>query len=168
MSTCRTNYCCDCVSAAQRNVLRWKVVQDLKNLLQTSSRSPIVDCVLCAGIKRERTGREKGDNKRQVDNKYVIADCDYQFFEIYIALTESYFMCMEFNGSVSSAEVIYIGCSERRLIRHSFYRQNFLRKSCATCQKNGAARHHVLRSLISLRRHFSRQVAQLFRRKFWQ
>jgi hypothetical protein len=33
-------------------------------------------------------------------------------------------------------------------------------------EKNAAARHHVLRSLISLRRHFSRQVAELFRRKF--
>jgi hypothetical protein len=27
---------------------------------------------------------------------------------------------------------VYIGCSERRLIGHSFYRQNLLRKSCAT------------------------------------
>jgi hypothetical protein len=70
----------------------------------------------------------------------------------------------------------YIGCSERRLIGHSFYHRNFLRKSSATRQekcrraaprteksdkhaqwtpcildeKNAAARHHVLRSLISL------------------
>jgi hypothetical protein len=29
----------------------------------------------------------------------------------------------------------YIGCSERRLIRHSFYRRSFLRKSCTTCQE---------------------------------
>jgi hypothetical protein len=36
-----------------------------------------------------------------------------------------------------------IGCSERRLTGHSFYRRNCLRQSCA-------ARHHVLRSLISL------------------
>jgi hypothetical protein len=28
-----------------------------------------------------------------------------------------------------------IGCSERRLIGHSFYRWNFLRKSCATCRE---------------------------------
>jgi hypothetical protein len=27
-----------------------------------------------------------------------------------------------------------IGCSERRLIGHTFYRRNFLRKSCATCR----------------------------------
>jgi hypothetical protein len=33
-------------------------------------------------------------------------------------------------------------------------------------EKNSAARHHVLRSLITLQRHFSRQVAQLFRKKF--
>jgi hypothetical protein len=33
---------------------------------------------------------------------------------------------------VSSA---YIGCSERRLTGHSFYRRNFLRKSCATCRE---------------------------------
>jgi hypothetical protein len=64
----------------------------------------------------------------------------------------------------------YTGCSERRLIGHSFYRRNFLRKSCATCrekcrraasrpdksdkpvqwtpcileEKNAAARHHLL------------------------
>jgi hypothetical protein len=43
-----------------------------------------------------------------------------------------------------------IGCSERRLIGHSFYRRNFLRKSCATRRGNSAAQHHVLRSLISL------------------
>jgi hypothetical protein len=29
----------------------------------------------------------------------------------------------------------YIGCSERRLIGHSFYRQSLLRKSCATCRE---------------------------------
>jgi hypothetical protein len=29
----------------------------------------------------------------------------------------------------------YTGCSERRLIGHSFYRRNFLRKCCATCQE---------------------------------
>jgi hypothetical protein len=28
-----------------------------------------------------------------------------------------------------------IGCSERRLIGHSFYRLNFLQKSCATCRE---------------------------------
>jgi hypothetical protein len=29
----------------------------------------------------------------------------------------------------------YIGYSERRLIGHSFYRRNFLRKCCATCRE---------------------------------
>jgi hypothetical protein len=29
---------------------------------------------------------------------------------------------------------VNIGCSERRLIGHSFYRRNFLRKSCSTCR----------------------------------
>jgi hypothetical protein len=68
------------------------------------------------------------------------------------------------------------GCSERRLIGHSFYRRNFLRKSCATCREkchragprteksdkpaqwtpcifdenNASVRHHILRSLINL------------------
>jgi hypothetical protein len=31
--------------------------------------------------------------------------------------------------------IVYIGCSECRLIEHSFYRRNFLRKSCATCRE---------------------------------
>jgi hypothetical protein len=35
----------------------------------------------------------------------------------------------------SSKLLIYIGCSERRLIGHSFYRQSFLRKSWATCRE---------------------------------
>jgi hypothetical protein len=29
----------------------------------------------------------------------------------------------------------YIGCSERRLIGHLFYRRNFLRKCCSTCRE---------------------------------
>jgi hypothetical protein len=31
-----------------------------------------------------------------------------------------------------------IGCSERRLIGHSFYRRNFLRKSCPACRHTAA------------------------------
>jgi hypothetical protein len=38
-------------------------------------------------------------------------------------------------ASVKSTHRTYIGCSERRLIGHSFYRPNFLRKSCATCRE---------------------------------
>jgi hypothetical protein len=44
----------------------------------------------------------------------------------------------------------YTECSERRLIAHSFYLRNFLRKSCATCRENAAVRHRLLRSLIIL------------------
>jgi hypothetical protein len=40
------------------------------------------------------------------------------------------------------------GCSERRLIGHSFYRRNFSLHHFS--RKNAAARHHVLRSQISL------------------
>jgi hypothetical protein len=32
-----------------------------------------------------------------------------------------------------------IGCSERRLIWHSFYRWNFPRKSCATCREKSCS-----------------------------
>jgi hypothetical protein len=39
---------------------------------------------------------------------------------------------------------LFIGCSERRLIGHSFYRRNFLRKSFATCREK--CRHAAPRS----------------------
>jgi hypothetical protein len=45
---------------------------------------------------------------------------------------------------------IYIGCSERRLIGHSFYRRNPCERAAPLAEKNAVARHHVLRSLISL------------------
>jgi hypothetical protein len=37
--------------------------------------------------------------------------------------------------SHTSNDINYIGCSERTLIRHSFYSRNFLRKNCATCRE---------------------------------
>jgi hypothetical protein len=33
-------------------------------------------------------------------------------------------------------ENIYVGCSERKLIGHSFYHRNFLRKCCAIFREN--------------------------------
>jgi hypothetical protein len=42
----------------------------------------------------------------------------------------------------------------------------FCESAMPLAEKNAAALQHVLRSLISLQRHFSQQVAQLFHRKF--
>jgi hypothetical protein len=39
------------------------------------------------------------------------------------------------NVSEFLGNTLNIAYSERRLIGHSFYRRNFLRKSCATCRE---------------------------------
>jgi hypothetical protein len=44
----------------------------------------------------------------------------------------------------------YIGCSKRRLNEHSFYRRTSYERAAPLAEKNAAARHHVLISLISL------------------
>jgi hypothetical protein len=42
---------------------------------------------------------------------------------------------------ISWNNYVYIGCCERRLIGHSFYLRNFLRKSCGTCQEKWRRSH---------------------------
>jgi hypothetical protein len=56
-------------------------------------------------------------------------------------------------GSFAGRQWASVGCSEHRLIGHSFYRRNFLRKSCATC------REKCRRRLIRLRSTWSRATA---------
>jgi hypothetical protein len=64
------------------------------------------------------------------------------------SLSTTWKFCYEyFSGIVGKGN---IGCSERRLIGHSFYRRNFCERAAPLAEKNAAERQHVLRSLISL------------------
>jgi hypothetical protein len=60
----------------------------------------------------------------------------------------------------------YTGCSERRPIGHSFYRRNFYETVAPLAEKNAASGLSDFSVRGAPRRHFSRQVAQHFRRKF--
>jgi hypothetical protein len=61
-----------------------------------------------------------------------------------LVAVQSIFACREWGEAVNALLTLYMSVklviyiciySERRLFGHSFYRRNFLRKSCATCRE---------------------------------